>query len=1775
MAELILNVSLNDQATAGLEAIDKQAQQLASKKYEIKVGVSQSQFSAVPKIQNQIQGLSHTYSGASSSANVFTTAMQNQVNAITGVDRETKSAKDSAKAFTMSLVANRDYSQEAAERISFLASQTELVQKTSETTTSALQKQIDAITGVDRETKSAAESASVFRMTGLTETEKAIAAHEKEEKAALKAAEATQEQTKAFGRMGVTIANFARVKIYRAIMEGLGNAISEMKDLDSEMINVAKTTGFADEKLQELSQGAFDMAATYGRSVKEVAQAETNFARAGYRDKLEQMAELSILAQNVGELSATEASNLLLAADAAFKFEGNAEKLMEVIDGMNNVANLNATDMAKLADGMTVAGSVFANAGESVQTFTAMLGTTTAATQRSGSEVARGLRTIVMNIRQIKGETEDGELIDGESIAKAAKTLREYADIQTIVDGELRSSSDVLGELASKWDTLDDVAKSAIAQNVAGQRQANILISLMENWDMYEKMLVEYANASGKAIKENERYMDSWAAKSKRMSSSFTKLVSEIANTDAIKGGLDALTGVFNFLSDNALGQAVTQGAAVAAGLTAIAKAINIISTAFSGLKGLGTFSWIGAAVAGISLLVAGYNELFPSLDKLNDRAAQAQKNYDTEKGKLEDINSELATTVERINELEGQGTLTLVEQAELDKLKEVTKELLLQQSIQEWKTENAQKEAALAQAQVVDKYEYADPDSVAKYTQNLKEYISSIEATEGEFAAAEALISDAASRGDHQIGQLTADYRVLNEYAQKYSDLAQKAADAGEYDTAQTYQEYANRFREASESTETVLKEQIITISEAETAMQGYYERLVKAHSDAEGKLDYSTLTPEQTDFVESYQKADWTTGHLQDTLGLTEAYNAVMSDAAQRSNEFAKNIEAAQQRIALLNTALGELTANQKISDETQKKLNDTFGEGAIAMEDMGDGWWASAKDLKKRLNEEEKYLEEHQELKKQADEEISPDFDTSGVDAFTSSLNEAKSALSDLLKEMNSQGESGDLFRDIQGMYKSGMGKYSEGKVNTNQFKTMADYLIDPSKKSELGYDYEAYGEFLSGKLASGLLNAKDGAEAADFLAKNFSEIKDAGGNVVATFKKVGDGVKITADDLGKLAEATGLSETFWRALMGEMAEYDPKSTVEGNKTAETSFKDLANAVSTTENGVKKVKFTDYAKEAAKAGKSVKEIQDDIAKLGKEDSGFKLEMDVDSADAEATIQKFVEEAQAANDTTINPTVEANDQASGTLSDVAGQMAALDGLTATVNVIANVQGGGVPSPRSILSQNLASGTDDADAGPTLVNELGPELIAQDGKAFIAGGGKPTIVNLKKGAIVYNNLETEALLQGQKMGEEGIASKAAGSVIGSAKRSSWGTSITVPSGPKPNGKGGGGKGSGKASSSEEEEETPDWWKIVEDYYKRVTDEANRAIDRLDYRLELIKNDWDDLKEPLDKEVDALDRANDQLDRQATLLERERDKLTKPLNDQIDAMEKAKDIQDEQLELAEKQKAVEEARNELQNAQNERTIRYFNTQKGQWEWMADKGRVKDAQDALAGAEKDLADFQYDMQIKALERQVDEIEGAYQKQLDAIEEQQTANEDRIYELEQQLQALEDYYEAAMEPLEKQQKELERKLAAIEEQWAEAEMPYTKPEGNLSDALNNIGGSSEENQAVRDIVSKAQGNAGDSLSQTKTGETTAPFTKEAAKAIQEALYREYGIQFGAFDSSNASSTQTVTQAQNNIVNNNGTTLVVNGITISGDFKTMTISDLISDLGIYAGQ
>lgn len=472
-------------------------------------------------------------------------------------------------------------------------------------------------------------------------------------------------------KTGISVSNMftklAAVSPVYAAAKAFREALDTMKAVDTELVSIQKVTGYTAQQMDKLSESAYNLASQYGRTADEVLAAATTFARAGYEDQIETLAELSLLTQNVGDVSADTASKFIIAADAAWKLGGNETKLREILDGLNEITNRSAVDMGALTEAITVGGSVFAEAGESAQTFAALVGAGVASTQRSGSEIARALRTILMNIRQIRGETEDGELIDGESIANASKALKEYAGISTMANGQLRLASDVLDELAEKWKKLDTVAQSAISEALAGKRQSNVLMALMGNWETVEQAIVDYANGAGSALEENEYYLNSWEAKSKQLSAAWTEFVSHLIETDAIKGALDGVIGLVELL-DTDVGQFVVTAAAATAGFAVLVETVKSLKglelvkdvKAFGGVlidaaKGSGTLSdALGllnlkslAVVGGIAALVAlimglkqMYEATFPTAESFTASINEANEKIKTNKERLDEINN-------------------------------------------------------------------------------------------------------------------------------------------------------------------------------------------------------------------------------------------------------------------------------------------------------------------------------------------------------------------------------------------------------------------------------------------------------------------------------------------------------------------------------------------------------------------------------------------------------------------------------------------------------------------------------------------------------------------------------------------------------------------------------------------------------------------------------------------------------------------------------------------------------------------------------------------------------------------------------------------------------------------------------------------------------------------------------------------------------------------------------------------------------------------------------
>jgi hypothetical protein len=59
----------------------------------------------------------------------------------------------------------------------------------------------------------------------------------------------------------------------------------------------------------------------------------------------------------------------------------------------------------------------------------------------------------------------------------------------------MKDMDTILEEMGSRWQTLGQDQKIALAQTVAGVRQYNQLIALMDNWDTFQENLFTAQNS--------------------------------------------------------------------------------------------------------------------------------------------------------------------------------------------------------------------------------------------------------------------------------------------------------------------------------------------------------------------------------------------------------------------------------------------------------------------------------------------------------------------------------------------------------------------------------------------------------------------------------------------------------------------------------------------------------------------------------------------------------------------------------------------------------------------------------------------------------------------------------------------------------------------------------------------------------------------------------------------------------------------------------------------------------------------------------------------------------------------------------------------------------------------------------------------------------------------------------------------------------------------------------------------------------------------------------
>ena len=310
------------------------------------------------------------------------------------------------------------------------------------------------------------------------------------------------------------------------------NAVSVVSELDKSYTNFAIVTGATAEQISEMDSQANKLTETLGRLKKEVIDSITEFSRAGYAlDESITLAKNSIIGANVGFTDLANVTKFVIAGLKSFKLE--AEDSAKLIDVLFQVSNKTAIDFEGIGEAFLRSANTLQVAGASLEETTALISAANESIQ-DASKVGTALKTIAARLRGVGDE--------GEAIPSLARDFKAVGIELQNADGSFRNIYDVFRDFAAVYKDLDDLTKQSLVEKIAGKRQANIFIGLIENWDVAEMALTEGLNSVGSAAEANEKFLASVEGRVNTLKNAINDLYQSFVDSTFLKAFISLLT---------------------------------------------------------------------------------------------------------------------------------------------------------------------------------------------------------------------------------------------------------------------------------------------------------------------------------------------------------------------------------------------------------------------------------------------------------------------------------------------------------------------------------------------------------------------------------------------------------------------------------------------------------------------------------------------------------------------------------------------------------------------------------------------------------------------------------------------------------------------------------------------------------------------------------------------------------------------------------------------------------------------------------------------------------------------------------------------------------------------------------------------------------------------------------------------------------------------------------------------------------------------------------
>lgn len=307
------------------------------------------------------------------------------------------------------------------------------------------------------------------------------------------------------------------------ILDNVKKSLTELASLTKKLDEIRAISNLTGTELQELGDTAYETAGKYGKNIGDYLSSVREMADSGY-ENAGQLGELSTMLQSAKGFSSELADTYITAADAAYGYGGNIEKLTALLDGQNQITNKNSISMKEMANAVQAASSETPSGFHSISEdeMSALLGTGLETSGKSGEEVGKTVGNILENLEELSGSNDLRDPIE---------QLKEYSE-----------AYNALPE--------NDPEKTGILSGIGKGTDTDVFSGILENWNIYEKMLDDYGNSSGSVMSDAMTSADSLSGRLNELENAWLGFISNLSDSSELSVAVDMLNGLVGIVDD-------------------------------------------------------------------------------------------------------------------------------------------------------------------------------------------------------------------------------------------------------------------------------------------------------------------------------------------------------------------------------------------------------------------------------------------------------------------------------------------------------------------------------------------------------------------------------------------------------------------------------------------------------------------------------------------------------------------------------------------------------------------------------------------------------------------------------------------------------------------------------------------------------------------------------------------------------------------------------------------------------------------------------------------------------------------------------------------------------------------------------------------------------------------------------------------------------------------------------------------------------------------------